>query len=121
MARTSAWELGSDSCLTALRARSSGLPDLVWTIKAPKGRGLGVLSERAVKTTRADMRWRSRALGGCLRLESDGTERGLCLRAVGLAARVETTPILEISMVNRRRASRNLEGRAPIYPHTIGL
>jgi hypothetical protein len=40
MARTSAWELGSNSCLTALRACNSKLPEFVWTIAAPKGRGL---------------------------------------------------------------------------------
>lgn len=46
--RTSAWDEGSCSRMTALVACIRGLPDFVWTIRAPKGTGRGVFMVRAV-------------------------------------------------------------------------
>lgn len=49
MALTSAWELGSKSCATLLRARSSNFPESVRTMDAPNGRGRELERDRAVK------------------------------------------------------------------------
>ena len=88
----------------------SGWPDFVWMIAAPKGRGLGVLSERAVKATSADMRWRSWSANDDGVAEDASAERGLLVRAKRLAGE-EGTPILEISMESRNKAPINRQAK----------
>lgn len=53
--RSSAWELGSYSCFTALVARASGFPVFECMIKAPKGVGRGPLRVRKVNRWMARM------------------------------------------------------------------
>jgi hypothetical protein len=76
-------------------------------MEAPKGRGLGVLREQAVKAARAFIRPRSADADD--EEFADGPRRGFCF--LSLAERLTDeagTPILEISMVCGNIASRNL-------------
>src|ERR1700733_3058646 len=94
MGRTSACALGSNSAMALFNARNSSFPVRVCTMEAPKGRGISVSRERAVKAMSARMRSVS---------SSDVRDP----RSGRVRAAVATTPIPELSMPLRGHAGQN--------------